>query len=73
MQTHIRTIHEGRKPEPSKCSLCDRYFTTKAQVKVHILAVHEKKRPYACELCNLSFAQTAHLKTHMKGKHRSAI
>ena len=72
-QSHIRIIHEGRKPQPEKCSQCDKIFVNSGTLKKHTEAVHEKKRPYACHLCDLSFTQSGNLKTHIKGKHKEFI
>ena len=73
MQSHIRNIHKGRKPQPEKCSQCDKIFVNSGTLKIHTEAVHEKKRPYACHLCDLSFTQSGNLRTHIKGKHKEFI
>ena len=72
LNTHMKIIHEGKKPT-YQCTICDKSFFGSTCLKKHIAAVHEKKKPHACEVCGMAFSQRAHLKTHMKGKHKIAL
>jgi hypothetical protein len=38
MRRHIATIHEGQKA--FKCHICDRSFTQKGSMEMHIASVH---------------------------------
>ena len=52
-----------------KCNTCDKKFTQRGSLKIHIAAVHDGKKPYICEICNSSFALKHRLIQHMAGKN----
>ena len=52
-----------------KCKQCDQGFTSKGQMKTHVLGVHEKIKPYTCEMCGKSYSQVGALNLHVKTVH----
>ena len=50
MKTHVKSVHEGKKP--FKCDICDYNFSQKGDMKRHVESVHERKNPFKCDICN---------------------
>lgn len=57
---------------PFKCRLCPSSFDRDGHLRVHILAVHEKKRPFVCQICNSSFGHSSSLLRHVRTVHQTA-
>ena len=54
--------------QSNKCEKCDKTFTTRGNLSIHIKAVHDQVK-YDCVLCDKSFSQELNLKRHKKVKH----
>ena len=79
MRRHVKSVHEIEKS--NKCSICDKMFKLKGEVKVHEEfatlpkvrrhkeAVHEKKRPFKCKVCESYFVDKSYLIIHMNRVH----
>jgi uncharacterized Zn-finger protein len=48
-----------------KCLICDKFFTTVANLNVHLRS-HAGDKPYKCSVCQKGFIQSNNLSTHMK-------
>lgn len=48
-----------------KCLICDKFFTTIANLNVHLRS-HAGDKPYKCSICSKGFIQSNNLSTHMK-------
>lgn len=48
-----------------KCETCNRGFTTKGSLELHINTVHLKKKKFGCNICGKSFTQKHILKIHI--------
>lgn len=55
-----------------KCKLCSSSFDRDGHLKVHIMAVHEKKRPFVCGICNASFGHSSSLLRHIRTVHNAS-
>ncbi|XP_072380244.1 uncharacterized protein [Diabrotica undecimpunctata] len=55
-----------------KCKLCDKAYSTKAHLKVH-MSIHENNRPFLCNVCGKDFnyanALTYHMRLHTGEKN----
>lgn len=56
---------------PYKCTKCPSSFDREGHLRVHILAVHEKKRPFVCQVCDASFGHSSSLLRHVRTVHQA--
>lgn len=56
---------------PFKCYKCPSSFDRDGHLRVHILAVHEKKRPFVCQVCDASFGHSSSLLRHVRTVHQA--
>ena len=66
---HIARIHEGKKPEKIKCSICEKLVASKGSLKEHIAVVHDGKKPFKCDICDTSCTKQSTLKKHIRTVH----
>ena len=66
LNKHFANVHKGI----IKCSICDKNFSQKHHLKVHMAIIHEGKSGlYQCDICNLSFDTMRSLNTHKLSLH----
>jgi len=53
------------------CSLCDKRFTRKHYVGVHVKTVHGKKREFQCYKCGRAFGEAGMLRRHVQAVHEN--
>lgn len=56
---------------PFKCHKCLSSFDREGHLRVHILAVHEKKRPFTCHICTSAFGHSSSLLRHVRTVHQA--
>jgi KRAB domain-containing zinc finger protein len=59
-------IHTGERPY--KCTECDRSFSSKGNLQVHI-RIHTGEKPFECNICGKCFSRPNTLKVHRAGVH----
>ncbi|KOX68091.1 hypothetical protein WN51_07387 [Melipona quadrifasciata] len=55
----------GKEKPVHRCSICNRGFLNKSNIKVH-LRTHTGEKPYGCDVCGKAFRQKAHLIKHQQ-------
>ena len=53
----------------NKCSICDKIFSRKSDLKRHTDSVHAKKKPNKCSLCKFRCSEKSTLKRHIESVH----
>ena len=62
-----KLVHEGMKH--FICESCDKKFTSKQMLVMHISAIHENKKDFKCNSCEKTFSQKASLQRHFRLVH----
>ncbi|XP_053617512.1 zinc finger protein 26-like [Plodia interpunctella] len=72
LKIHILTHSGQERPKPFLCDRdgCERRFSTKHSLLVHLAHTHSSERPFKCEACNKGFPTAHGLKVH-KETHNS--
>ena len=68
--THVslnKHIETGKKPY--KCSSCEKEFSHRDTMNIHIATIHEIIRPYKCSHCIKEFSQKMNLNRHIAKVH----
>ena len=77
----VKKANTGRRGEgrarpatarPFRCAQCTSSFDREGHLRVHILAVHEKKRPFVCRVCDSAFGHSSSLLRHVRTVHQEA-
>ncbi|XP_049879132.1 zinc finger protein 782-like [Pectinophora gossypiella] len=69
-------VHTGQaRPRPFLCNYinCDRSFSTKHSLLVHIAHTHKTERPHKCDTCLKGFATASGLKDHMDSHNNTEL
>ena len=67
MTDPVEGKHNSRKE--NKCELCDKAFSLKTHLVVHIQQVHDIQKIYECGNCKESFLSSNDLKIHVSMNH----
>lgn len=67
-----RSTSRSSAARPFKCTRCPSSFDRDGHLRVHILAVHEKKRPFVCQVCDASFGHSSSLLRHVRTVHQAS-
>jgi KRAB domain-containing zinc finger protein len=69
LDNHIKQVHENAEKKKFHCLECDKKFSCKSKLKIHVSAVHQNSKPFACDICNMKFTQKGGLMNHEKEIH----
>ena len=71
LKTHISAVHEGIKCQYEKgvCPICDKVFSNKSYVAIHIATFHEGERPHECSKCGAKYKHQNSLLGHISSVH----
>lgn len=72
MLEHQKCVHNGDAAKAASkfpCPNCDKKFTRRYNLDVHVKTVHEQKKLYVCKLCKQSLGSNRALKQHIEAKH----
>ena len=61
-----------RKAKLNQCRHCLKIFSTKKNLKVHVMNIHEKIRHF-CDQCGSSFSVKQNLLNHIHEKHKESV
>ena len=54
-----------KRKEVTKCEKCDKMFTLKKNLIVHIRVIHKERKDPKCDMCGNFFSQTTSLNRHI--------
>ena len=66
---NIRQKHQYRDHKLNKCSLCDKYFASKVDLRIHIMGKHTGQRPFPCPICDKAYICHTRRKKHIENSH----
>ena len=71
LKTHISAVHEGIKCQYEKgvCPICDKVFSNKSYVAIHMATFHEGERPHECSKCGAKYKHKNSLLSHISSVH----
>ncbi|KAJ8975671.1 hypothetical protein NQ317_003171 [Molorchus minor] len=52
---HIRLIHNAKKAKKFCCHICDKSFSVKHTLSLHVNKMHPTSERFQCDICNSSF------------------
>ena len=58
-------FHDGEKT----CFICNKSFSKKKGLMLHISVVHDKKKAFICEICEHAFGDDGSLSKHIAAVH----
>ena len=64
---HIKSVHLHIKE--NMCHLCDRQFSSKVELKAHLLVQDCNKKVFNCKICDAIFSRKSSLKSHIATFH----
>ena len=60
---------KSRKIGKHICDMCQKTFTTKGALNVHITCVHNKELNFKCPQCGMQFGTKNYMSRHFKNIH----
>ena len=57
---HMKSKHNL----PSRCTLCNHFFSSASEVTSHMVTKHNRKEKYECDICKSEFSSPAGLRNH---------
>lgn len=75
LRAHSLTHTGQRKPRPFLCNFiyCDRSFSTKHSLMVHIAHTHKSERPHKCGICSKGFPTRSGLNVHRESHNSKEL
>ena len=71
LKAHIEE-ERTRKAKLNQCRHCLRSFSSKKNLKVHVMNIHEKIRHF-CDQCGSSYSVKQNLLNHIHEKHKDSV
>ena len=66
LESHILSIHGGKKPE---CTICHTTFWKEHHLKTHMKNAHNQKPSYSCHICGKKIADKDYMRRHIATVH----
>ena len=69
LNNHVISVHQDRKDFKCDRDNCQKSFSLKTNLVVHIKMVHDNIRDKICDACGKGFSSTNNLKKHVRTVH----
>ncbi|XP_014243717.1 zinc finger protein 664-like [Cimex lectularius] len=66
-----KNVDQENPDAPFKCASCNKVFTSKISIRLHMLKRHRVKNLYTCELCGIRLDTSPELCNHINSEHKS--
>ena len=69
LKTHFKHVHEKVEYKKFECSICEKRFSRKMGLQIHIRYKHEEHDAFVCQVCGLACPTKGSLERHVKWVH----
>ncbi len=69
LKRHMEKVHQKSSPARYKCDLCDKKYSTRSYLRIHVTRDHLQLSQFQCDCCEKAFGSKDTLKSHVRKVH----